>query len=190
MTSRPIHHKLRRDLEESRIDGKVIVLFLPIAFVTYLIHESGHWAFGELLGNDMVLGLNSSAPKSGHFIHGYHALWSALGGPAFTLLQALVFFLIARMTRSIHAYSAVFFAAFSRLFSIVFGGIDLQDEARIASALGANKYCVAAIVMALLFLVLWWCTRMMKLKMKAVGYFAVLGTTAMLIVIGVNGLIA
>ncbi len=182
-------NKICRDLNESQINWKVIILFIPIAFITYIFHEFGHWLLGELSGNDMTLSLNNSSPKSGYFINDSHALWSAIGGPVFTIIQALVFLLITWKTKSIYAYSIVFFAVFSRFFSIVFGGIDLQDEAGIASMLDTNKYFIAAIVLTILFLILWRCNRIMKLNMKAAGYFTVLGVFAILIVLGVNELI-
>ena len=182
-------NKISTDLKESQVNWKVIILFIPIAFITYIFHEFGHWIFGELLGNDMTLSLNNSAPKSGYFINESHALWSAIGGPGFTIIQAFVFLLITWITKSIYAYSFAFFAVFSRFFSIVFGGINLQDEARIASLLDTNKYIIAAIVLTILFLILWRCNRIMKLNTKAVGYFTVLGTFAILLVIGVNELI-
>lgn len=178
--------RIGTDLKESRINWKVIVLFIPIAFITYLFHESGHWLFGELSGNDMTISLNNSSPASGFFMDKSHALWSAAGGPLFTIIQALVFLWITWITKSIYAYAFAFFAVFSRFFSLVFGGIDLQDEARIASMLDLNKYMIAAIVLMLLFLILWRGNRILKLNMKAVGYFTVLGTFAILIVIGVN----
>ena len=183
------NNRIRTDLKESQIDWKVIIAFIPIAFITYLFHEFGHWTFGELLGNDMTLSLNNSSPKNGHFIDDSDALWSAIGGPAFTILQGLLFLLLTWLTKSIYAYSITFFAVFSRFFSIVFGGINLQDEARIAAMLDLNKYLVAAIVLTLLFLILWRSNRIMKLNNKAIGYFAVLGVFAILIVIGLNELI-
>ena len=181
--------RISNDLKESQISWIVVILFIPIAFITYFFHEFGHWTLGELFGNDMVLSLNNSAPKSGYFTDESIALWSALGGPVFTMIQALAFLLITWITRSIYAYSITFFAVFSRFFSIVFGDINLQDEARIASMLNVNKYIIAAIVLTILFLSLWRCNRIMKLNMKAIGYFTVLGTMAILIVIGVNELI-
>ena len=137
----------------------------------------------------MTLSLNNSSPKNGHFIDDSDALWSAIGGPAFTILQGLLFLLLTWLTKSIYAYSITFFAVFSRFFSIVFGGINLQDEARIAAMLDLNKYLVAVIVLTLLFLILWRSNRIMKLNNKAIGYFAVLGVFAILIVIGLNELI-
>lgn len=122
----------------------------------------------------------------GHFINNSDALWSAIGGPVFTILQGLIFLLLTWLTKSIYAYSITFFAVFSRFFSIVFGGINLQDEARIAQMLDWNKYLVAAIVLTILFLILWISNRIMKLNKKAIGYFAVVGVVAIVIVIGVN----
>lgn len=182
-------NKIRNDLKESQITLSVILFMIPIAFFTYLFHEFGHWIFGEIMGNDMTFSLNNSTPKSGFFIHDSDALWSAIGGPAFTIIQALVFLLITWITKSIYAYSIAFFAVFSRFFSIVFGGLNLQDEAGIASMLDVNKYLVAACVLTILFLILWRCNRIMKLNLKSLGYFFVLGIFAILIVIGVNHLI-
>jgi len=182
-------NKISNDLKESQINWKVIILFIPIAFFTYFFHEFGHSLFGELLGNDMTLSLNNSTPKSGYYINESHALWSAIGGPVLTMIQALIFLIITWITKSIYAYSFLFFAIFSRFFSIVFGGINLQDEARIASMMDTNKYLIAAIVLTILFLILWRGNRIMKLNTKAIGYYTVLGTFVILIVIGVNDLI-
>ncbi|MEJ2627661.1 MAG: hypothetical protein P8078_03795 [bacterium] len=183
------NNRIRADLKESQIDWKVIIAFIPIAFITYLFHEFGHWTFGELSGNDMIISLNNSAPQNGQFINDSDALWSAIGGPVFTILQGLIFLLLTWLTKSIYFYSITFFAVFSRFFSIIFGGINLQDEARIATMLDLNKYLVAAIVLTILFLILWRSNRIMKLNNKAIGYFAVLGVFAILIVIGLNELI-
>lgn len=181
--------RISKDLEESRISWKVAFAFIPIAFFTYIFHEFGHWIVGEIFGNEMTLGLNNCVPISGHFINDSHALWSAIGGPAFTIIQALIFLVIIHKTKLIYAYSVMFFAVFSRFFSIVFGGLDLQDEAGIASLIGANKYLIATIVLLILFMILWKSNHILKLNLKAVGYFTVLGTFTILIVIGINELI-
>jgi len=181
--------KIKNDLRESQINWKVIVSIIPIAFLTFLFHELGHWTFGELLGNEMTLSLNNSTTKNGYFLNDSDALWSAVGGPLFTIIQALIFLFVTWKTKSNIAYSIAFFAVFSRFFSIVFGGINLQDEARIASLLGINKYLIAAIVLSILSLILWKCNRIMKINLKALGYYIVIGVFAILIVIGFNELI-
>ncbi len=181
--------KIRNDLKESQIDWIVIIAFIPISFITFFFHEFGHWTFGELFGNEMTLSLNNSSPQNGYFIDESSALWSAIGGPVFTILQGLIFLTLTWLTKSIYAFSITFFAVFSRFFSIVLGGINLQDEARIASMLDLNKYLVAGIVLTIIFLILWRSIKILKLNSKAIGYFTVLGVVAILIVIGVNELL-
>jgi len=152
--SKTLYDRISNDLKESQITWRVALFIVPIAFSTYLFHEFGHWIFGELLGNDMTLSLNNSTPKSGYFINDSHVLWSAIGGPLFTIFQALIFLLVTKKTKSIYAYSIVFIAVFSRFFSIVFGGISLQDESRISSILHVNEYLIALIVLLILFMLL------------------------------------
>ncbi|MCK9413667.1 MAG: hypothetical protein M0Q53_15315 [Prolixibacteraceae bacterium] len=180
--------RISNDLKESQINWKVAFLLIPIAFFTYFFHEFGHWVFGEISGNDMTISLNNSAPKSGYFINNSSALWSAIGGPAFTILQSFIFLLVVQRTQSKYAYSVLFFGVFSRFFSIFFGGFSLQDEARISSMLGVNAYLTAVIVLLILLLILLRSNLVMKLDLKAVGYFTTICTLANLLVIGVNHL--
>lgn len=180
---------LQNYLKESQINWKVMIAFIPIAFLTFLFHELGHWTFGEVLGNDMTISLNNSAPRNGYFIDDSDALWSAMGGPVFTLIQALLFLLLTGITKSVYAFSIAFFAAFSRFYSLVFGGIKLQDEARISAMLEWNTFSVPIIVLILLLVILWQSTRIMKLSIKSTGYFIVLAVFAELLVIGVNKLL-
>ena len=105
-------NKIRNDLKDSQIGWKVIIAFIPIAFFTYLFHEFGHWTFGEPLGNDMILSLNNSAPKNRQFIGDSDALWSAIGGPVFTILHGLIFLFLTWLTKSIYAYSITFLLYF------------------------------------------------------------------------------
>jgi hypothetical protein len=180
--------RIKNDLIESRINWKVALLFIPIAFVTYLFHEFGHWMVGEILGNDMVLSLNNAGPRNGNYIDKTHELYSSLGGPVIIILQAIIFSTIIEKTKSIYAYPFVFFAAFSRFFSIFFGGFSLQDEARISSLLNIGTYTVAIIVLLILFLIVLRSSYLLKLDMKATGYYTVLSTLSILVVIGVNEL--
>jgi hypothetical protein len=39
---------------QKQFDIKFFLLFVPVAYGTYLFHEFGHWAVGELLGNRMA----------------------------------------------------------------------------------------------------------------------------------------
>lgn len=178
--------KIKIDLKKSQINWKLALAFIPIAFFTYLFHEFGHWSVGEILGNDMYLNLNSSNAKSGAYVSESHNLYISMGGPIFTILQAILFLFITQKTKSIYAFSLVFFAAFIRFFSIIFGGFSMQDEARIASHLNVNNYLIAFIVLLILSILVWRGSRMMKLNKKTIGYFTCLSTLAILLVIGTN----
>jgi hypothetical protein len=178
--------RISNELRESRIDWKVALFFIPVAFLTYYFHESGHWLLGELWGNEMMISLNNAAPQNGHFLNESGALASAIGGPLFTIIQAVVFCLITWKTKSVYTYSVVFFAVFSRFFSIIFGGITLQDEAGIARLLHTNMYLIAAVVLIILSLILWGSSRAGKIPLKSLGYYCILGVFADLLVIGVN----
>ena len=41
--------RIGSDLRESRIDSTLALLMVPVAFLSYLFHECGHWTVGELL---------------------------------------------------------------------------------------------------------------------------------------------
>lgn len=177
--------RIGSDLRESRIGWQLALLMVPVAFLTYLFHELGHWTVGELLGNDMVLGLNSANARSGAYVGGTDALYISIGGPLFTLLQAFVAWILVETTRSMVAYSFLYFAAFCRFFSILLGGYSLQDEARISALLHVNRFMAAIVVLTALSVMVWRGGRALKLGPKAVGYFAVLSTLAILLVIAV-----
>lgn len=181
--------RIRNDLKESRISWKVALLFIPVSFFTYLFHEFGHWIAGEILGNNMVMSLNNANVRSGNYLEKSHELYISMGGPIFTILQAIIFLLIIEKTKSFYAYPFVFFAAFSRFFSIIFGGFNQQDEYRIASILDNGIYTIAFIVLSILFLVTWRSSYKLKVNPKGVGYYITISTLCILLVIGVNKLI-
>ena len=181
--------KIKNDLAESRINWKVALLMIPVAFLTYLFHEFGHWIVGELFGNKMLYSLNGVSPVSGSYVNETGKLFEAMGGPAFTILQAIIFLIVIQKTKSTYAYTAVFFAGFVRFFAIFFGGFKLQDEAHISAMLNIGPYTAAAIVLVILFIIVWKGTSLLKLNLKAVGYFTVLSVISILIVIATDKLI-
>ena len=182
--------KIKNDLKESRINWKVALIMIPVAFLTYLFHEFGHWSVGELLGNKMLYSLNSVTPFSGNYPHETDSLFVAMGGPAFTILQAIIFLIVIEKTKSIYVYPFVFFAGFVRFFSIIFGGFNKQDEAYISAMLNMGAYTFAAIVLLILFIIVWRSSAILKLNLKAVGYFTVLSVISILIVIATDKFIS
>ena len=181
--------KIKNDLIESKINLKVALLFIPVGFLTYLFHEFGHWIVGECLGNEMILRLNNADPKNGYYIDPTHNLYVSIGGPSFTIIQAIIFWTIIEKTKSIYVYPFIFLAAFLRFFSIAFGGFSKQDEARISSLLNINSYMVAIIVLLVLFMIVGRSSYKVNLKLKAIGYYTILSTLSILLVIFVDELL-
>jgi hypothetical protein len=186
---RMFSNRIKADLAESGINLRIMLLFLPVGFLTYLFHEFGHWITGEMLGERMVLSLNNAAPWNGYYAVNTHELYILIGGPAFSILQAIIFWVVIENTKSVYAYPFVFFAAFCRFFSIIFGGFNLQDEAKISSIMNIGTYTVALIVMLVLFIIVWRSSRLLKLNLKAISYYIVLSTLSILLVIGTDTLI-
>lgn len=166
-----------------KINLKLILLFIPVAYASYLFHEFGHWIVGELLGNDMTYSLNNASARSGHYMDASHELYVSIGGPAFTILQSVIFFFILRKYRNIYVYPLLFFPMFMRFFSLVFGGFSKQDEAKISAILGIGSYSIAIIVLLVLFLFVLRASKILGINLKTNSYFFTISTVSQLLVI-------
>ena len=166
------------------VDARFFLLFIPAAFFSYLFHEFGHWTVGEILGNRMVYSLNLVWPGNGHYLHASDDLFVSLGGPGFSLLQAILALLVIEQFRTLYAYPFAFFPMFNRFFSDLLGGFSKQDEARIALLLDTGTYFVAIIVLALLLLIVIRCSHRLNIGAKTNGYVVTVCTVCQLLVIG------
>ena len=168
---------------DGKVDWKLLLLFIPVAYVSYLFHELGHWSVGEVLGNNMTYSLNNVSPQSGHYMNPNQGLWIAMGGPAFTVLLALIFLLVIHIYKVVWAYPLVFFQFFCRFFSVVFGVFNEQDEATISAITGAGTYTIAIVVVVLLFLMIWRGSYILKLNFRSNWYFLTVSVFCDLMVI-------
>ena len=166
------------------IDVKFYLLFVPAAYFSYLFHEFGHWGVGEILGNSMLYSMNIVTPRDGSYLHTGDDVWVSLGGPGFSLLQALLALLIIERWRTLYAYPFAFFPMFNRFFSDLLGGFSKQDEARIALLLHTGTYLVAIVVLALLLLIVVRCSRRLNIRAKTIGSIVTVCTLCQLLVIG------
>jgi hypothetical protein len=166
------------------IDVKFFLLFIPVAYGSYLFHELGHWSVGELLGNRMIYSLNYVWPRGGHYVQESHDLYVSIGGPAFSVLQAVIALLIIEKFRTLYAYPFAFFPMFSRFFSLLLGGFSKQDEARISILLGTGIYLAAIIVLAILLLIAVRCSYKLGIRAKTNAYIVTVSTVCQLLVIG------
>lgn len=169
---------------DKKILGRLYLLFIPIAYFSYLFHEFGHWIVGEIFGNGMIFSLNYVWPKAGHYINESHNLYVSIGGPAFTILLAIISLLIIEKYSTIYAYPVLFFQFVLRFFSLVFGGFSQQDEARISSIIGLGTYTVGIIVLLLLLLIVLRASYKLKIDLKQNGYFFTVSILSQLLVIG------
>jgi hypothetical protein len=165
-------------------DVRILLLLIPVAYVSYLFHEFGHWSIGEALGNRMVYSMNYVWPRDGHYVQESHGLYVSMGGPAFALLQALLALLIIEKFRTPYAYPFAFFPMFNRFFSLLLGGFSKQDEARIALLMGTGTYVVAIVVLGLLLAIVFRCSRTLKLGFWPNVYIFTACTVCQLLVIG------
>jgi len=169
------------------VDKKLLVRlylsFIPIAYISYLFHEFGHWIVGEILGNKMVYSLNYVWPKSGHYVDASNEVLVLIGGPAFTILLAVIALLGLEKHSTIYVYPILFFQFVLRFFSLVFGGFSQQDEARISKIMGLGTYTVGIIVLLILFLIVIRASYKLKIDLKQNGYFFTVSILSQLLVI-------
>ena len=165
---------------------RLILTLLLAAYASYLFHEFGHWLVGTLLGNEMAISLNGSWPESGNFLEESHSLYFSIGGPGFTILQAVIALLIIEKYKTLFAYPFLIFPLIMRVFSLTFGGFSVQDEAAISAMLGWGKFTVALVVCLILLALVWRGSRVLRLDSMAVGCFIFCSIVFNLMVIGTN----
>jgi len=171
-------------------DAWFYVLFIPVAYGTYVFHEVGHLLVGELLGNRMACSLNYTWPITGHYLHPTDDLLVSIGGPAFSILQAVLALWVIEKTGAWRAYPFAFFSAFNRSFSLLLGGFARQDEARISGLLGMETHAVAAVVLVALWAVTVRCSTRLGISLKVNLYAATASTACQLMVIATYELAA
>ncbi len=185
MTGSRGFHKWSKTMDPNkRLDLRIFLLLIPAAYISYLFHEFGHWSVGELLGNEMTYSLNYAWPKSGGYLRDSDGVLVSMGGPAFSILQSLIALLIIERFRAVNAYPFAFFPMFSRYFSLLLGGFEKQDEARIAMQLGVWKYLVALIVLVTLTAIIAWCSSRLRIGFRNNMFMITAATVSELLVIG------
>jgi len=128
----------------------------------------------------MAFSLNNVTPKAGYYIDPSHEVLVMIGGPAFTILFALLSLLVLERYKTIYAYPFIFFQIFVRFFSLVFGGFSLQDESKISAILNFGRYTAAAVVLLPLFLIVLKASNTLRIGLKNNGYFLTMSTFGIL----------
>ncbi len=127
-----------------------ISIFFWFTVATYLLHEAGHWAMGEVLGYDMWVNINSAGLARGEYSPVWHKYLVAAGGPLVTVIQAVIAFVCVRRYQAIAAFAFLFAAFMMRFVAMLVSISKPNDEAAISIWLGLGPWTLHFIVVAVL----------------------------------------
>jgi hypothetical protein len=137
------------------INSQYILITLVAVAASWILHELAHWKAGTLLGYDMGMTLNKAFPIIGKFnSDGDYQVVSA-AGPALTLIEALVVFLIMYRKKIIALYPFLVTCFYMRLFAAVISIRHANDEARISKSIGLGTYTLPIIMAAILLILVY-----------------------------------
>lgn len=153
-------------------------------FVTFALHEGGHWLAALLLGHEAYFGLNSAGAR-GTVGTVDHMIISA-AGPAVTVVQALVALWLVQARASAAAWVFLFWAAFMRFMATVISLFNPNDEARISEWLGWGMWTLPVLVTLGLFALLAVGSARLKVSWKTLALTWVVASVAVSAVVGLD----
>ncbi|CAN7596258.1 hypothetical protein [Massilia sp. LjRoot122] len=115
-----------------------------VFFITNLLHESAHWLMGAALGFEMRFGLNAVRYLTP--AEPWQRMLADISGPAYTILQGLVAYVLVRRSASSTAFAFLYAAAFSRLTAGLVSFLHPNDEARVSLYFGLGKWTLPVLV--------------------------------------------
>lgn len=120
---------------QTRTGPGFYVMLLAIMVATFAIHEAGHWLTAILLGHEPFYGLNGAGTRA--TVSTLHGALISAAGPAVTVLQGLIAFVLIRGGAGLTAFAVLYCAAFMRLMAAAISIlVHPNDEARVSLALG------------------------------------------------------
>ena len=139
-------------MERVRTGVGFYLLVFVAGFVTFALHEGGHWLAAVALGHEGYFGLNSAGARDA--VSGTHAMSITAAGPAVTVAQGLIALWLVLARRSGVAWVFLFWAAFMRLMATVISLWNPNDEARISQFHGLGDWTLPVVVTAGLLVLL------------------------------------
>lgn len=136
---------------QTKISFTYVLVTLAAVIVTWLIHEFAHWSTGELLGNEMVMTLNTSYPKAGRYLKDWHATIISAAGPIITLIQAIIFYFLLRKDGDKLLFPFLLTCLYMRSIAGMMNFINLNDEGRISRDLGLGSFTLPVVIFGILF---------------------------------------
>jgi len=158
--------------------------FVFAFLVSYLIHEAAHWLTAVALGIDAEFHLNAvrylspTAPWQRALIDG--------AGPALTIAQAIVAFILVGRSGSAKAFAFVYVAAFMRFAAAVVSMLNPNDEARVSMLLGLGKWTLPVLVAGGLILLAAKASKRLRLTWKDQALCYLVASIAVSMIVAVD----
>ncbi len=163
-------------------------LVFVAGFVTFALHEGGHWLAAVLLGHDAWFGLNSAGARGA--VGTVDQMIISAAGPAVTVVQALAALWLVQARGSAGAWVFLFQAAFMRLMASLMTLFHANDEARISEWLGWGLWTLPVIVTVALFALLAVGTVRLRVGWTTLGLTWLVASVAVSAVVGLDRLIS
>ncbi|HVG41660.1 MAG TPA: hypothetical protein VM888_08615 [Chitinophagaceae bacterium] len=132
----------------------ILVLFVA-AILTWLLHEWAHWLTGTLLGNKMVMTLNTSYPISKFYEEKGDKYLVDMAGPLITLMQAIIVFILMKYRNIKWLYPFLFVCFYIRLLAACLSFLNPNDEARVSKGLGLGTFTLPLLMVSILFFLIY-----------------------------------
>lgn len=111
---------------------KFLLISVLAVISSFFVHEFGHWLFGELLGYDMKMTLNTVYPVLRKYDSEADYMLISAVGPIITLLQTIIFFLILNKNRNLYLFPFIFSSFYLALLSGIMNLSKPNDLGRIS----------------------------------------------------------
>lgn len=130
---------------QTRTGPSFYMMLLAIMVATFAVHEAAHWLTALLLGHTPFYGLNGAGTRD--TVCTLDGALISAAGPAVTVLQGLIAFVLIRGGAGLTAFAVLWCAAFMRLMAAAISLlIHANDEARVSTALGLPPFTLHLLV--------------------------------------------
>jgi len=174
-------------MQRMRTGWSFYALVFVAGFVTFAVHEGGHWLAALLLGHEAFYGLNSAGARGA--VGTVDQMIISAAGPAVTVAQGLIALWLVQARASAAAWAFLFWAAFMRFMASVMTLFHANDEARISDWLGWGLWTLPVLVTVALFGLLAIGTVRLKVGWKTLALTWLVASVAVSAVIGLDMLI-
>ncbi len=152
---------------QNQVNLDYVLITLAAVLFSWTLHEFAHWVTGEVLGNKMVMTLNTCYPESGSYTKEWHEMVISAAGPVLTIIQALVFYFLLS-AGSVKLFPFLLTCLYMRALAGAMNFINLNDEGRISSDLGLGTFTLSIGVVSLLFYLTYRISKSYKLTAKLI----------------------